>query len=303
MRIIVSAAMLVFASAPAFGQTFVYAPAEPVMIAPPAAQPFTLHAAVPVAAPVALLSPAPAVVPVESDKRVLRYSYSENKVFDLVGHMGYATTLAFGEKIVAASVGDPLAWETTPLGNRNLLTIKPLEAKSTTSLTVVGESGRIYIFRLVAREGYVPDDQITYRVNFRYPDREAKRLAALEEQYPKGDPRDPGNRIDPDDLNFDYAYRGDGELRPTRAFDDGEKTYFQWPKNRRSPAIFTVDGEGREAVVNYTMRGDYFVVHGIARQFTFRDGSDVTCIYNTDYPEAEGYDQGSPPLVSDAATS
>jgi|GEM_PF-3525204 len=92
------------------GQTFVYAPAEPVMIAPPAAQPFTLHAAVPVAAPVALLSPAPAVVPVESDKRVLRYSYSENKVFDLVGHMGYATTLAFGEKIVAASVGDPLAW-------------------------------------------------------------------------------------------------------------------------------------------------------------------------------------------------
>lgn len=298
MRIFVSAAALALLSAPAFGQTLVYAP-EPVMVAVPAAQPFTLQ---PAAAPVALYAPAPAA-PVESDKRVVRYSYSENKVFDLVGHMGYATTLAFGEKIVAASVGDPLAWETTPLGNRHLLTIKPLEAKSTTSLTVVGESGRIYIFRLTAREGYVADDQITYRVNFRYPDREAKRLAALEDQYPKGDPRDPDNRIDPDDLNFDYAYRGGGELRPTRAFDDGEKTYFQWPKNRRSPAIFTVDGEGREAVVNYTVRGDYFVVHGIARQFTFRDGSDVTCIYNTDFPEAEGYDQGSPPLVSDAAIS
>lgn len=234
------------------------------------------------------------------DRRVIRHSYSENAVYDLVGHMGYATTIAFGERIVAASVGDPLAWETTPLGNRNLLTIKPLEADSTTSMTVVGESGRIYIFRLKARAGYVADNEITYRVNFRYPDREANRMAALEEQFPSGDPRDPGNRIDPDDLNFDYAYRGDGDLRPTRAFDDGEKTYFQWPGNRRSPAIFTVDREGRESVVNYTVRGDYFVVHGIARQFTLRDGDAATCIYNTDFPEAEGYDQGSPPLITSA---
>lgn len=245
---------------------------------------------------IATIPIAPAVfAPTVEDRRVVRHSYSENKVFDLVGHMGYATTIAFGEKIVAASVGDPLAWETTPLGNRNLLTIKPLEAQSTTNMTVVGESGRIYIFRLTARSGHVADDQITYRVNFRYPDREAKRLAARDDQFPSGNPDNPGNRISPDDLNFDYAYKGDGDLRPVRAFDDGKQTYFQWPGNRRSPAIFTVDAEGRESVVNYTVRGDYFVVHGIARQFTFRDGAAVTCIYNTDYPAAEGYDQGSPP--------
>ena len=286
----VIAALVALASAPAMAQSMVVAPAM--------AAPASLAASF--AAPPAPTYTAP---PATVDQRVVRHSYSENKVFDLVGHMGYATTIAFGEKIVAASVGDPLAWETTPLGNRNLLTIKPLEADSTTSMTVVGESGRIYIFRLSANSGYVADDQITYRVNFRYPDREARQIAVMNDQFPSGDPRNRANRIDPDDLNFDYAYKGDGDLRPVRAFDDGEKTYFQWPGNRRSPAIFTVDGEGREAVVNYSVRGDYFVVHGIARQFTFRDGDTVTCIYNTDYPEAEGYDQGSPPLVSAAIIS
>lgn len=235
---------------------------------------------------------------IEPDNRVVMHTYSDRAVFDLTGHMGYVTTIEFGERITGVTVGDPGGWDITPLGNRTLLSVKPLEPASRTNMTVIGSSGRVYTFRLEAHEGYVSDKNITYRVAFRYPGEEAARLAALEEQFPSGDPRKPENLIAPGDLNFDYAYRGDDDFRPVRAFDDGVKTYFQWPENRRSPAIFIVDAEGRESLVNYSVRGGYFVVHSVARQFTLRDGSVATCIYNLGYPDAEGFDAGSPELLA-----
>ena len=44
--------------------------------------------------------------------------------------------------------------------------------------------------------------------------------------------------------------------------------------------VFIVDKDRQETLVNYHMQGDYLVIHDVAKQFTLRDGSTVTSIYN-----------------------
>ena len=96
-----------------------------------------------------------------------------------------------------------------------------------------------------------------------------------------------------DQLNFDYAYSGDTDLRPLRAFDDGKFTYFQFADIKRTPAIFSVDKDGNEALINYSHQGRYIVVESLARQFTFRDGDSHTCIFNQAFPHLN-YDDLAP---------
>ena len=41
-----------------------------------------------------------------------------------------------------------------------------------------------------------------------------------------------------------------------------------------------MDKDKNESLVNYHMQGDYMVVNSVAKQFTLRDGSYVTSVYN-----------------------
>jgi type IV secretion system protein VirB9 len=65
-----------------------------------------------------------------------------------------------------------------------------------------------------------------------------------------------------------------------KVFDDGKDTYFSFRAEEDLPAIFAVDGDGGEAVVNTRARDGYVVVDRIARGFVLRRGKDVTHIYN-----------------------
>lgn len=88
--------------------------------------------------------------------------------------------------------------------------------------------------------------------------------------------------FDPEKLNWKYSYTGDKALVPLDAFDNGQFTYFKFKEGGMShlPAIFIVDKNRNETLVNYHMEGQYLIVNGVAKQFTFRDGSYVTSIYN-----------------------
>ena len=52
--------------------------------------------------------------------------------------------------------------------------------------------------------------------------------------------------------------------RPTRVFDDGAKTYIQFPKDlsvSEAPPLFVTERKGKTAnLVNYRVKGDYYVV-------------------------------------------
>ena len=235
--------------------------------------------------------------PVREDPRVQQYVYDAAEVFELKAAVGFVTTIVFrkDEKIEGVSAGDTLGWEITPSGNRKVLFIKPIDADATKSNMTVLTSQRVYSFAISVdpTAQYHGGGNPTFLVKFRYPREEAAELAQLEEARaerleqrrtltPSGLPEN--RTVAPEDWNFDYTYRGAHDLRPTRIFDDGEKTYFEFNENVRQPAIFAVDRNGEESLVNFDVRGRYYVVHALGRQFTLRDGPTQTCIYNKRFP-------------------
>ena len=67
-----------------------------------------------------------------------------------------------------------------------------------------------------------------------------------------------------DHLNFDYAIRGPNvSWRPLRAFDDGRQVFIEFPATLGSgeaPPLFVVGKSGSAQLVNYRLRGHYYVV-------------------------------------------
>lgn len=67
----------------------------------------------------------------------------------------------------------------------------------------------------------------------------------------------------PDRLNFDYVISGDHpRWRPIRAFDDGDKSYVEFPpgiETDEAPPLFLVSGKDAQ-LVNYRMQGRFYVV-------------------------------------------
>ena len=70
--------------------------------------------------------------------------------------------------------------------------------------------------------------------------------------------------LEVDQLRFDYAITGDKPAwRPLRAFDDGRQTFIEFPATLavgEAPPLFLVDRKGDAQLVNYRLRGRFYVV-------------------------------------------
>jgi type IV secretion system protein VirB9 len=96
-----------------------------------------------------------------------------------------------------------------------------------------------------------------------------------------------------DSLHFRYAISGDSPpWKPTRVFDDGHKVYIAFPRRidqGESPPLFVVGADGEAALVNYRMRGSYYIVDRLFAAAELRLGTDpqqVVRISRTDGREA-----------------
>jgi type IV secretion system protein VirB9 len=67
-----------------------------------------------------------------------------------------------------------------------------------------------------------------------------------------------------DALNFNYRIEGDRPAwRPLRAFDDGRQVFIEFPPTlaqEEAPPLFVTGDGGRAELVNYRLRGRYYVV-------------------------------------------
>ena len=209
------------------------------------------------------------------DPRIRTVVYNPREVVTITGQLGYQLVIEFGagERIENISIGDSLAWQVTPNKKADLLFLKPVDRKPSTNMTVVTTLHR-YNFELIARG---PDTgtrrQQTYDVRFIYPGQPLA-AAAPPVEAPVSD------AAAPDSWNFAYSYTGATSNVPARVFDDGRYTYFQWPEGTDSPAVFVIDADGKEALVNHIVKGRYFVVEQLAGQFVLRNGGQVTQVYN-----------------------
>jgi len=241
--------------------------------------------------------------PVATDTRIRTIVYNPNEVVQVRGAFGLTTAIEFAddENIKTLSVGDSVAWQLVP--NNNVLFIKPQELKPETNLIVI-TTRRTYAFNLLGiKTENLADPRLTYRIKFQYPDDEMRRLqmqlaeaerakaeqfrmasAAVVPQPKQNMPMRAGKS--PAEWNFKYSFKGAKVAAPIQMFDDGEFTYIRFANYDNTPAIFLVDSDKKETLVNFRREGEWLVVERIARQFTFRanNNADVACIFNDGFP-------------------
>lgn len=220
-------------------------------------------------AAILVATPALAVVPRPGpgDPRIHVVEYDPAEVVELRTALGYQLALEFdpAEKIENVAIGDSLGWQVTPNRRANLLFLKPMSARPPTNMTVI-TSLRRYNFQLSVQKQ--PSRSLPFTVRFLY---EAPAVALIAPPPPPPPPVEANNA---------YSYDGSARTLPVKVFDDGQDTYFAFRGQEDLPAIFAVDPDGGEAVVNTRLRDGYVVVDRVARGFVLRRGSEVTRIYN-----------------------
>ena len=218
-------------------------------------------------------APAGAVVPHpgDGDPRIHVVTYFPNEVVELHGVLGFQLSVEFDpqERIENVAIGDSLGWQVTPNRKANLLFIKPMANRPDTNMSVVTNLRR-YNFQLSVRPKPA-SKTIPYSVRFLYPEA----AIAMVEPPPPIPP--------PVDRNHAYSYKGSTKNLPTRLFDDGLATYFEFKGQEDLPAIFAVEPGGEESVVNSHVLDGFIVVDRLAPAFVLRRGSEVTHVYNDGY--------------------
>jgi type IV secretion system protein VirB9 len=213
--------------------------------------------------------------PGPKDSRIQYIPYQRDQVVSLDLSFGTSTMIVFedDEKIETLAAGDAMGFKIEPNKRGNVLFVKPSERDASANLNVL-TSKRHYVFFL--RSGFRHPRQQIFAVRFSYPDTFMTQ-ADLEEARKRV--TEPNLRnLDVANANSDYAYKGSPANKPSVVFDDGVKTFFRFDGN--VPAIFIVDPQRNESLVNCRREGPYIVVDRVNYQWTLRNGEEATCVFN-----------------------
>lgn len=234
--------------------------------------------------------------PGPADARVRSVAYHPGEVVAVEGRYGFLTLLELGEDetIENVALGDSLAWQATPAKDR-LLFLKPIAEAAETNMVVV-TSKRIYSFALSAKPAPRSRNaraEPAYRVMFRYPEAEAARAA---EALARGAAKERKDRLAAlregrGAWNAKYRLGGKRAVRPAAILDDGRFTYLRFAANAEAPAIFAVEPDGEETLVNFTIEGGYAIVERVAPAWLLRAGKGearlVNLAWSLDPPAAQ----------------
>lgn len=216
--------------------------------------------------------PAPGLL----DSRIRVAAYSADEVYRLTGFVGYETDLEFesGETFVGLGAGDIEGISFVAEGNH--LFLKPKAAKVGTNLTIV-TSRRTYQVDYSASAAH-PDasEPVTYVLRFTYPAAAQSadattRALATDAHRPK---------------NIDYWYCGSLSIEPTAASDDGVHTRLTFAPKAEQPAIFVLNEDGSESLLNFSMDEGDVILHRVARRLILRRGHLTGCVVNKGFTGA-----------------
>jgi type IV secretion system protein TrbG len=192
------------------------------------------------------------------------YPYQVGQLYRLYAAPEQVTDIALqvGEALVSVAAGDTVRWivgDTTSGSGANRRThilVKPSAPGLKTNL-VISTDRRVYHLALESTERTA-----MAALSWNYPQDE---LMAIERATADAEAQRPvTNGLALDNLNFDYRISGDDpSWRPLRAFDDGRQTFIAFPPSisvGEAPPLFLIGANGQAQLVNYRMRGDYYVV-------------------------------------------
>lgn len=236
--------------------------------------------------------------------------YSPDQVFKIRVREFMTTTVILPEweSVTKYILGDGFGFkaeQTQP----HIIVVRSALAGADTSLTVIGESGRVYPFYIRA-EGYnsenVPD--VAVYVKAERPENPRKADLAADTSVEGGarksgdeaPPKSPGQArnqpglespdwlraipFDPSKLRFDFTMSGDKSIAPTRVFSDGLFTYFDYSHEWDTsdlPVVYRVV-DGVDTPVNTRSNGTMLIAEA-AGAFTLRNGQRVVCVRPAGY--------------------
>lgn len=194
------------------------------------------------------------------------YPYSEGALYQLYTAPEQVSDIALqkGEKIVAVSAGDTVRWVVgdTVSGSggdaRAHVLVKPIRAGLKTNLVITTDR-RVYHLELTSTE-----DTYMASVSWTYPHDELIALRRRNAAARKAATRVAARGLAIDRLRFRYRISGDNPpWRPVRVFDDTRKVYIQFPARLdqgEAPPLFVIGQDGETQLVNYRVRGRYYIV-------------------------------------------
>ncbi len=247
----------------------------------------------PFVAALALASPAVALDAPKagpSDPRIKVVDYDPWAVVKVTGVFRTATQILFGpgEAIQHVAVGDTTGWDVAAEGN--ILFVKPKAPRAPTNLIVTTSrpgGTRHYTFELATRAGSSARGtaDTVFGLRFRYPgDEKAAALAAVSAQAAALERKVLELKLDRAVVegrrNLAYAVQGAAALQPSEVSDNGRFTVMRFPANQPVPAVYQVEAGGTESLVPFDVRGEFVVVHVVARELRLRRGREVLCVYN-----------------------
>lgn len=205
----------------------------------------------PARAPLIEMTPASEVHP-WWDGAVYRVATAPERVSDIA--------LQPGETLIAVAAGDTARWvigDTTSgagAARRTHILVKPAAPGLRTNLVITTDR-RVYHLELASGAKAMTS------IAWTYPQDE---LLALQRQEAALAAAEPVAPVVVERLNFNYAIDGDAPAwRPVRAFDDGTQVFIEFPSSMASgeaPPLFVIGSSAKTELVNYRLRGRYYVV-------------------------------------------
>jgi type IV secretion system protein VirB9 len=198
----------------------------------------------------------------------LYYDYEAGRLYEVQTSPHFLTAIMLrpGEKLLAKAAGDTVRWvlgetaEGSGLNQQVLVLLKPIRGGLRTNIVLTTDQ-RTYLLEAASREG----GAYTSAVSWNYPQEQMAALAAAQAAQAQTAVAAPALAVD--QLHFGYkvapVHGKPPRWQPLRVFDDGTKTYIQFPINMaaaEAPPLFLVGRGDKAELVNYRYLNGYYVV-------------------------------------------
>ena len=195
------------------------------------------------------------------------YPFAEGGIFQVFTAPERVTDIALqpGEALGAVASGDTARWvigdtiSGTGASKQSHVLVKPFESDLQTNIVITTDRRTYHLSLFSTRSAAMSAISWTYPADALLALHSADIARATAQPVAAG--------LDLDDLDFDYKITGpDMPWKPLRAFDDGRQTFIELPASigaSEAPPLFLLDSAGGTQLVNYRLRGRYYVVDRI----------------------------------------
>lgn len=212
------------------------------------------------------------------------FPYTDGSIYEVYAAPDRMTAieLAPGEVITTDNgkpkAADTVQWvaDTVTTGEgatrQTIVMVKPIISGIETNLLIPTNRHLYSILLRADTQAYMPLVAFNYPFDEVRPGTERSATSAA-----SGDTERATTAVAPEDMNFAYEIHGAKLVwKPLRVFDDGAKTYLQMPPSMKSweaPALFVMDDGRAPELVNYRVKGDYYIVDRLFQHAQLRVGA------------------------------